>query len=244
VIERTAYAVTLNTERRRYYFSDGRASEQLFAAYNKLRANIAEREGLGLLWDRHAQSKDIRYHQLPDRGEALPSSCWCVDIKAAYPTSALLTGLIDEATYRVVMDLPKAERLKCFGMLATRKYIETFRGLTLVGDPELVENPLRKWYLDLCAYVGMAMEEAKDTIGPAGFHLYWVDGIFTQYPYRALGVLRNWGYQCSVDPVDNIRRSADGRYIYYRKGGKETYLCVPQRHRITGLTLRDKMKDG
>lgn len=242
-IERTAYAITATTPTRRYYFSDGSASKALFSVVSSIKADIDKAVSEGRLWDEHAPADMIRYHYLPNELK-LPRACWCVDITAAYPYTAMIHGLITDATFKKLMGLPKPDRLRALGMLATRKYYEAFDDGELQGAPEHVDSPYRVWYQDICALVGEVMTEAREACGP-GFIMFWVDGIFCTDPEPAKSVLTAHGYKCTVERVEDIRLSDDGKYIHYRKGdGQPTYLCVPKRHQIDGRSLRRALQES
>lgn len=241
-VTRTAYTATLETPTRRYFFSEGSASVELFAAFQRLTTDIEQRQQAGRLWDEHADPGAVRYYRTPEPGTPLPQSCWSVDISAAYPTTARNIGLISDETFAAVMALRKPDRLRCLGMLASRKYIEHYTRRGMVAAPEVHESPLRRWYFDLCAYVGEVMENVRELVGPPHVLLYWVDGIYTDKPQRVRGALLREGYPAKVERIDNMRWSPDGKAIHYEREGKAAYLCIPQRHRINARTVLEQLK--
>lgn len=241
-VTRTSYTATLETEKRRYYFSGGQTSVKLFAALAKVRADIEQRRDAGQLWDEHADPRDVIYFHTPQPGEPLPSACWCVDISAAYPTTARNLGLISPETFAQVMDLDKPDRLKCLGMLASRKYVEEYDSEGPTGPGVTVDSPLRCWYFDLVGYVGQVMAEVRELIGNSCAPVWWVDGVFTTHPYRAKGALLREGYATKTDRIEGMRWSDCGRFIHYEKDGNPTYLCIPQKVRANGKAILDELK--
>lgn len=173
--------------------------------------------------------RSVKFHRVPVDTE-LPQEATCIDIKAAYPSTLARMGLVRPETLDAAMGLPKPDRLKCVGMLATRKNIQTWSDGALESVVQ-EDSPTRGYFFDVCRVVGQAMETLADHLDEA-FAYYWVDGIFIR-PDKAreryaVEYLSDMGYRVTVEKVTNVRRSAGGKFILYRKGGKASYLCVPQ----------------
>jgi hypothetical protein len=250
-VKRTGYTVQVDTPARRYLFADRMTSAACFAAASKLKADVRRYAGTfdadtGEVVDigvERASASAPRYYRVPV-DTVLPSEAVCIDIRAAYPTTLRLLGLVTEEAYRAAMNLPKPDRLKCVGMLAATQYVQTFEDGRLVLT-ERKDSDTRAAFFRTCEHVGEVMERAAQASG-AAFLFFWVDGIFVR-PEAAgavSDVLTSEGYEITSEPVSGIRRSPSGRYVFYTKGGKRTYLCVPQRHTFDGTELLKALADA
>jgi hypothetical protein len=153
-----------------------------------------------------------------------------VDIKAAYPTTLRNMGCIQDETFRWCMDnLKKPERLKSVGMLAGSKFVQHYRDGRL-GEQYREDSALRPWFFDVCHYVGSVMADLSEHLDKR-FLFFWVDGVFADLTNadEAVRYLGEFGYEATAERVSRIRWSRTGKYILFRKGGKDTYLCVPRK---------------
>ena len=226
-VTRTSYTITVETERRKYFFADSGTAPHTFGVNKLIEKDIAERAPD--LWTEHADPREVTYFRVP-KARTFPDACYCVDIKAAYPSTLRLLDMVSVKTHRACMSLPKADRLKAVGMLASRQFVQEYLRSELVAT-RTRDNPFRPWFFDVCHYVGDVMREASEAAGD-GFHLFWVDGAFVSDPAPVAKVLQSVGYTVSVERVEGIRRSSDGSVVRYRKGGKETYLCLPVSRKV------------
>lgn len=170
----------------------------------------------------------IRYYSIPLE-KKMPRRAYCVDIKAAYPSTMRVEGWIAPDTFDACMKLKKPDRLKCVGMIGSSKFIQEFRN-GRITSMRREDHPLRPYFFATCERVGNVMHELAELNG-GGFLFYWVDGIFlnTSNPQGAVDYLASKGYRATVEPVEDLRWSDGGKYLLYRKSGKTSYLCVPRR---------------
>ena len=239
----------MEAPRRRYFFADAGTSKNCFAANGKIKTDVRAHEARELAalppgeLLRHSDPAHVMYHRVPLE-KVLPPSAWCVDIKAAYPTTMRNMGAISEETYGWCMDnLKKAERLKAVGMIAGSKYVEQFENGRCVHRSR-EDNPLRPWFFDTCDYVGQVMKDVSEGMG-RGFLFFWVDGVFADVadPRGAVEHLSSYGYEATAERIERIRWSASGKYILFRKGGKDTYLCVPRKAEFDDPELVSTLRD-
>lgn len=230
---RTGYTVTVETERRRYLFSDKATSTKCFGAAATLRRDVLES---GIDPGAHRPAT-IPYH---DIAEHVAPECWCVDIRAAYPTALLNMGAIRSATFDKLAKMDKLDRLKAVGMLASRKFIQEWTDARLERT-YLDESPAAPYFYAACQAVGDVMGYVKHNT--EGFMLYWVDGVFVDVPDPAhvADTLHGMGFPTTTERVTGLRRSFDRRYYHYTKGGKSTYLCVPKRVEYRDAELIERM---
>lgn len=184
----------------------------------------------------------VRYHSIPPR--ALPLDAVCVDIRAAYPTTLANLGIISKAAHAGLMGLPKPARLKATGMMGTTKYRERLEHGRVTLATRETERTAGAFFA-ACHYVGSVMWELANELDE-DFFLFWVDGIFIRRGREKLAseFLQSCGYDVSVEPVGGIRRSPSGKYLFYTKGGKTTYLCIPQRIELDTKELAAEMADA
>lgn len=248
-VSRTGYTVTVETERHRYYFAEGGFSRRGFAA-----AGAAKRDALnGATVDTDTgeiidwagvpgcDSRAPRYFNIPTDA-VLPSEAVCIDIRAAYPYTLANLGIVTPPTFDKLMKLKKPDRLKAVGMLGTTKHIQTFERARLTLST-VETSPTAPAFFATCKHVGEVMSEAAAVSGRA-FLLFWVDGIFV-YPDAVEAVtrtLRGYGYDYTTEKVENLRRSLSGRFLFYTKGGKSTYLCPPRRVEFDATELVERIK--
>lgn len=233
---RTGYTVTVETSRRRYLFSDKATSTKCFGAAATLKRDVLES---GIDPGTH-RPRTIPYHNVSD---AVAPECWCVDIRAAYPTALLNMGAIRGTTFDKLAKMDKVDRLKAVGMLASRKFVQEFHNAHL-ERMYIDESPAAPYFYAACQAVGEVMEHVRHNT--EGFLLYWVDGVFVDTPDPAsiADTLSGMGYRTTTERVTCMRRSFDGRYYHYTKGGKSTYLCVPKRVEYRDAELIERLTNA
>jgi len=145
-IRRTNYSLKVETERRNYLFSSGAGvSRKAFAGYNKILSDI-KKSGLEVP---DVTARDVKYWWF-DEGREYPANFNSVDINAAYPTALYRVGAITKKTYRYLIDeIPKSDRLRCVGMLATQKGVYHYENGQLV-DFEVDKSDYSGWFF-MCA---------------------------------------------------------------------------------------------
>ena len=171
-IRRTNYSLKVETDRRNYLFSSGAGvSRKAFAGYNKILSDI-KKSGIETP---EVTARDVKYWRL-DEDRVYTPNFFSVDINAAYPTVLYRVGAISKKTYTYLNEnIPKQDRLRCVGMLATQK------GVYRYENGELVEFTHDKsdysgWFFMCCMMVGDIMDLCRDRYSKQVLH-YWVDGI-------------------------------------------------------------------
>lgn len=220
VVSRTNYTVTIRTPNRTYFLADAATSQKCFRAYAKVKRDVLES---GIV-PPPIRTGAVKYYRF---SEHMPTDAWSVDIKQAYPSALYDLGYITADTREHLRQrLTKPERLKCVGMLASRKFIQTFEGGRLRLS-EMEEAETRPVFFHVCERIGSLMEALHADVAP--LLSYWVDGALVGDPEPYVKYLDALGYDSTVERVENIHYTRNGKYLFYTKGGKTTYLCVPQR---------------
>lgn len=231
-IRRTNYSLKVETDRRNYLFSSGAGvSRKAFAGYNKILSDIKKS---GLVTP-DVSASDVKYWWFGD-GIEYPENFYSVDINAAYPTALYRVGAITKKTYRYLIEnIPKSDRLRCVGMLATQKGVYHYENGDLV-DFEVDKSDYSGWFFMCCVIVGDIMDECRLRYSDKVLH-YWVDGIAIQGdPMDCLCFIEHLGYQSKIEVITECRKF--NNWLIYRKDGKKKYLHLPQRVDVTDAEIR------
>jgi hypothetical protein len=237
-IRRTNYSMKIETDRRNYLFANGgTASKRSFIAYNKIVSDI-KKSGIATP---DVCSRDVKYWWFKD-SDKYPSSFYSVDINAAYPTALYNTGAITYKTYEYLLNnIPKIDRLKCVGMLATQKGVYHYEEGKLV-DFEVDTSDYSGWFFMCCVIIGEIMELCKKRYKGESLH-YWVDGIaLSGDPYDCLCYIEHLGYQSKIEVINNCRLKDN--WLIYDKDGKKKYLHLPKKVDIDDGEIKQFLNDG
>jgi len=136
-----------------------------------------------------------------------------IDIKAAYPSVLKNTGIIKEETFNYLMKLPKLERLKSIGMLASEKIKMTFEKGKLIKTEKGKEAIYKDIYFYAAFETGEILHELSQ-INKEDFLFYWFDGIYIKsnwlYAAEIMKRLKDKNYEFSVSWIKNFRSKKTG----------------------------------
>jgi hypothetical protein len=136
-----------------------------------------------------------------------------IDIKAAYPSVLKNTGIIKEETFNYLMKLPKLERLKSIGMLASEKIKMTFEKGKLIKTEKGKEAIYKDIYFYAAFETGEILHELSQ-INKEDFLFYWFDGIYIKsnwlYAAEIMKRLKDKNYEFSVSWIKNFRSKKNG----------------------------------
>lgn len=226
-IKRTNYSLKVETERRNYYFSSGQSSgKRAFIAFNKIVKDI---KASGIETP-DVCAKDVKYWWFKDV-EKYPTDFYSVDINSAYPTALFNTGAITKETYDFLCNnIPKIDRLRCVGMLATQKGIYHYEHGKL-KEFEVDTSQYSGWFFMCCLLVGEIMDLCKKRYKKNVIH-YWVDGIAMSENHEdCLQYVESLGYPSKLEKISECRLV--NNCMIYKKDGKKKYLHLPRKVNIT-----------
>lgn len=218
---RTGYTATIDLgDGERYYFSEGRITNPaMFAVARQVKEDVL---AAGVPQDVPRPS----YFAFDGvQAGLLPPQAWSVDLRSAYAQALHNMRLIRSETFLALQKLPKADRLKAVGMLATSKSFTYWNGEHIVGS-DTERSPTAPAFFAACRLIGEVMEDVKAW---PGFLLYWVDGAFFDHP--ATEVADHFaaeGFPCKLEPVGSLRWSKSRRFLFFAKDGEEKYLTLPR----------------
>jgi len=236
-IYRTNYSMKVVTERRSYMFSNKSTSKKAFGGYNKILKDIKSRN----LATPDLDASDVKYWWFSDI-EKYPKDFYSVDINSAYPTCLRNVGAISEETYDYLQNkLPKIDRLRCVGMLATQKGVFHYEDGELV-DFEVDKSDTSGWFFLCCMITGQIMDLCKQRYADKVLY-YWVDGIALKGdPTDCLMYIEYLGYQSKVETITECRKKDN--WLIYLKDGKKKYLHLPKKVEVNDDELRRFLVHG
>ena len=141
---------------------------------------------------------DIKYYSfkkslknlVPDSGSIYKfPEVYQLDLTKAYYRSFLNLGFISKDFFDICVALPKAQRLRLLGSIATVKHVTYYEKGKQAPvnwsahkdariESAIIENPLlREAWFKGCSYVANAMQALVNVLGK-NFLFYWVDGIY------------------------------------------------------------------
>jgi hypothetical protein len=232
-LKRTNYSIKVETERRNYLFSNqSSVGKRSFVAYKKIVKDIME-SGIATP---DVTSKDVKYWWFKDK-EKYPPNFYNVDINSAYPTVLYNVGAITDETYTyLTTKIPKIDRLRCVGMLATNKGIYDYENGKLVNFDVQVSD-LSGWFYMCCLVIGEIMEAVRERFKGNAMY-YWVDGIAVQdKPWDVLCFIEYLGYQSKIELINNCKLV--NNWLVYMKDGKKKYLHLPKQIDISDDEIRN-----
>lgn len=110
-----------------------------------------------------------------------------IDIVKAYYNALLVLGFIDTEFYNKCISIPKADRLRLVGSIATVKTVTEFVEGVKVNEFIEQNSMLRDVWFLICVKVSQAMQtlrqviynlDKENDIKESSFIFYWVDGIY------------------------------------------------------------------
>lgn len=230
-VERTGYSATIHTNTRRYHFNANPVRPYIFGIYNKLKAQV---EAAGI----PPEDPAPLYFDFSGahRTAALPYRAWSADLSNAYAQALFNLRIIDGPLFLELKKLPKADRLRVVGMLATTKSYVYYNGQDVV-HMETVTSPTRGAFMAACRFVGEVME---NVIPWPGYLLFWVDGAFFDHPSaEALDYFAAEGFPAKLEELEDLKWSRSRRYLFFTKDGRRKYLTVPQGKKPAAAWITD-----
>lgn len=235
-VTRTGYTVKLETDSRIYFFGGPNFGRDAFGAAARIRREamqVHETAPDGTdLWNGHRGRNPnlVKYFRFSE--DEMPREAVCVDISAAYPSALAGLGIIAETGYKALLKLKKEARLKATGMMATTRYIDELHAGKIISR-KVEKEPTSSAFFTACHHVGEVLDSAAHMAGDS-LAFYWVDGIFCrpESEKTVREVIEAHGFSVTTERVKNMHRSKSGKFIFYEKGGKKTYICPPRRVEI------------
>lgn len=255
-IIKTGYSCHISTAFEKIFISASRGSRKLFAAANKLSAEIDKAPEIDTI-----NKTNISYYDFSERyGSGIHSfrKAYCVDIKSAYLSCLRVNKIISEKLHSDLSRLKKTDRLKSVGMLATQKLTFIYEKGKLidyyVGNPDPkqfeIERRRRNYFMLVCYEIGRLMKDVEAAVGP-DFLFFWTDGMYfksIKAANIAKEIISNNGYDYSFESLTDfwIHNAERHAYITFQKDSKKKVFRVSKRNCTfeTDSSMRDLIKSA
>lgn len=163
----------------------------------------------------------------------LSKSIWCIDISSAYITILKNDKMISKALFERINKLPKADRLRVVGSLATKKYYNTYEKGVLV-DSRMKANEFSKFFFYCVSRTFETMNRISHKLGN-NFILSWVDCVFftcegnVNYitDYLKSNGLKSKLERCYVISGDGVSATKNSLYYTFHKSGDLKEYVIP-----------------
>lgn len=239
----------------KYFYSDKRVNNALFSIVNRIKKDI-DNSGMEVPAlrphniDYYGISAYFERHPAHD----CPEDMVCIDLNSAYAQSLLNAFLISRDTFAALQALPKADRLRAVGMLATRKVILQYEAGKLKKAELKSDEHYRNCFLYACDITAKAMQMIA-TDYPDEFMFYWVDGIYlknTNIVNEIAAKLFSNGFPAKIEYLHAVRASKNPDFLHfsYIKTDSETEktLVIPTdrefRRQEINKYLNDEQKEN
>lgn len=111
-------------------------------------------------------------------GEMYAENIYGVDIKSAYATALLNSGMITKETFEYISKIPKQDRLGAIGMLASNKKIFDIDANGEIINAEEQTSETAPFFYYACKCVEDIMNTLRECIPLKDFYFTWVDCIY------------------------------------------------------------------
>lgn len=198
-VSSTGYTQTLKIEDNTFTSIEGNdpGGFMAFPYFKKVKSDI---EQSGIIIDA-VPFTSIKYYSvgsfLSRRNYDMPTECIYIDIRSAYLTTLLNTGLITIETFDMVSRGRKIDRLKAVGMLATNKTTFHFIEGELKQTTNQTDKVMANYFFFCCFKIGEIMNQIAEHYND-DFLFFWFDGIYLRpgaNPTFALETLEKSGYK-------------------------------------------------
>lgn len=225
---RTGYTVRIKIPelKKQYFFSEKSGGKLFLCFYSKLKANV---KGV----QTGVKFKDIIYYKFNHLTD-IPEKMYCCDLNSAYLQALFNAGIINESSFNFGSKIPKVDRLKGVGALATKKTITKYTGGKM-HPLDLIKSEEENVFFFACYSIGKLLSELiKET---PNFLFFWVDGIYFKTicdAYKARQFFSNYSFPSKIEYCENSKILPSGKYLTYRKGKNLKVFSIPQNeNRIT-----------
>ena len=203
-LEMTGYTDTvINQKNEKTVIAEGYTKVKTFAASKKIISDYLESD----IILENIPIDAVKYYRYKKQ-EFNFDLAILIDIKAAYPSVLKNTGIIKEETFNYLMQLPKLDRLKAIGMLASEKLRFVFNKGELIRTEKGKEAIYKDIYFYAAYEIGEILHELSQ-INKDDFLFYWFDGIYLKsnwiYAAEIMKRLKNKNYEFSVSWIKDFK---------------------------------------
>ena len=239
------YTTLIETDKFKYIFSNSDESNSFafFHAYKKIAEDVQKAPYIDEINERDL----IYFDSAKELSNGLKlRNAYNVDIKSAYIRTAYLYEFISKSTYDYCMKLPKSDRLKAFGMLATNYTCFDYKNGEIEKVYSKTDEDKRKYFFAVVKGVSEVMQIIKKELSD-DFLFYWVDGIYfktKKSAQMAEQLFKKNGYEVSFDLLKNFCLLANEfRYtISFGKKSEKKVFTVPRIQKNENVLIKKNAK--
>lgn len=218
---RTGYTVKIKSENfGDFLFSTDQPHKLFLFFLSKLKAEVK---------GKHFQvNKQEVFYYLFREISSVPEKMYLVDLNSAYLQALKNEGIISEDLFNYGSKLPKQDRLKGVGALATIKSIYEFEDGNF--SVSLKDSETASIFFYACKIIGDLLKAAS-RIFPS-FIFFWVDGAYFsdfQEAQNARDFFELRGYPCKIELCESCKISDSGKSLIYKKDGKLKVFSLPNK---------------
>jgi hypothetical protein len=242
-VKMSNYSTVIEIGKFRYVFgSDFSEGTGFFGAYQKIKKDIVNAPYIDSVNERDLIYFDTA--KMPDKLRL--KNAYNVDIKSAYIKTAYNFGFISKETFDYCMKLPKVDRLKAFGMIATNYTCFDFKEGKIEKVYSKRDEETRKYFFAVVSEVSKVMQKIKNELGN-DFLFYWVDGIYFKSKKAAIKaeeLFKENHYETSFDVLKNFTLFADDfKYtIQFGKQKEQKIFTIPKIQKNENVTYQKNKK--
>jgi len=228
-IEVSNYTTKIKSELYEMQFLQSMRSKQCFAAYAKIKSDVAKHADPPLV-----DSSEVRYFEHDFRANYFSPEVINIDLKSAYATALYNAKVLTDGTFAYLSRIPKMDRLASVGMLASKKHCFRYSSNGSIIDYEKKISPYQNYFYFAVKEVQRVMDELK-CISEGDYLFTWVDGIYIKPDspklYECLNHLEQSKFNYHIEKLQNFNvRVTDKKvFIEFEKEGTKKYFNIPSR---------------
>jgi len=242
-VKMSNYSTVIEVGNFRYVFgNDFDEGTSFFGAYQKIKKDIVNAPYID-----EVNEKDLIYFDTAKIKEGMKlKNAYNIDIKSAYIKTAYNFGLISKTTFDYCMKLPKVDRLKAFGMIATNYTCFDYENGELTKVYSKKDENTRKYFFAVVSEVSKVMQLIKNELHE-DFLFYWVDGIYfksKKAAIKAQQLFKENNYETSFDCLKNFTLFVDDfKYIIrFGKQGEQKLFTIPKIQKNENVNYQKQQK--
>ena len=235
-VHQSQYSTVIEVDGRKTRYVTQTYEDNVFKCSAMIRGNLNKSTRTQEILDSHFST--LNYNSKAGLEPGKYGKAINIDISGAYPQCLINNELIDDRTYRYLMDLDKKERLPAIGMIAKKSMIFHYKGGELLECVESVGK-----YTKVFQFIVQEINEImKACIEIAGdfYIMHWVDGIFLKKftPKIIVNKIQEYiiskGYKLKFEKIDRFNLSREDVFINIdmKKNGQIKTLRFADRNMV------------
>jgi len=236
-VHQSQYSTVLEVDNRKTRYVTQVYDDNVFRCSSMIKGNLNKSEAAQQLIQKNFST--INYNVCAGLPEGKYGKVVNIDISGAYPQALINNNLIENKTYRYLMDLDKKQRLPAIGMIA-KKSMVYFYEYGILQECTEVSGKYTKIFQYIVQEINDLMNECIKIAG-SYYIMHWVDGIFLKrltpvYIIKQIEeLIKSKSYKLKFEKIDSFNLKRDGVFIeiQMRKNGLDKNLKFADQNMIT-----------